>query len=211
MKSAVILMALALPLAAQNSGPSANGSFQFTVGNSTKTIEFDARIHNNGSVSGHMVFSGAEVLADQDVDGTGNAAPGGSLGNLTITVEFDCLKIDGNRAVMSGTIVDATLEELIGRQVVFAVEDGGEGGKNPVDRYTWGLYRSMESGWVPSDAELTLDTGIGLTWLASDAEREDDVPVPSHPGTDISCDTFPMGSYAFGDVVKGGGNIQVKP
>ena len=211
MKSAILLLALALPAAAQNSGPSANGNFQFIAGGSTKSIEFNARIHKNGSTSGRMVFSGAEALADQDVDGRGDALPGGPLANLTVTVEFDCLKIDGNRAVMSGEVADASLEDLIGRRVIFAVEDGGEGSKKPRDRFTWGLYQAMESGWVASDAELELDLGVGLTWLASDAERKDDIPVPSHPSQDISCNSFPLGSYAFEDVVQGAGNIQVKP
>ncbi len=212
MKRALFLLALALPVAAQNSGPSANGDFQFTAAGLAKSIQFNARIHNNGSTSGQLVFVGAEDTPDQDVDGTGDASPAGLLANLSMTVDLDCLKIVGNRAVMSGKIVDASANALIGRRAIFAVEDGGEGAKASPDRYTWGLYRGVESGWVASDAELETDPGIGLTWLASDFEREDDIPVPSHPqSNEVGCNSFPLSSYAFEDVAKGAGNIQVKP
>jgi hypothetical protein len=89
--SAAVLLfaALAFPLFAQENGPSANGEFS----GAGKTIQFDARIQNNGRTNGQMTFSAAEDLGDQDVDGGGDANPGGSQ-SLSLTVEFDCLEID---------------------------------------------------------------------------------------------------------------------
>jgi len=211
MKSALFLLALALPVFAQNSGPSANGDFQFNAGGFAKSIQFNARIDSNGQTKGEMTFVGAAEIPDQDVDGSGNAAPGGLVSNLSMTVKFDCLTITGNRAVMSGEVTDSSVAAFIGTRAILAVEDGGEGVKKPIDRYTWGLYHAQESGWVPSDADLTIDPGVGLTWLATDFEREDDAGVPSHPSTEISCASFPVGAYALDDVSQGAGNIQVKP
>lgn len=211
MKSAVFLLALALPVVAQNSGPSANGDFQFNAGGFAKSIQFNARIDKDGQTKGSMTFVGAAEIPDQDVDGTGTAGPGGLVSNLSMTVEFDCLTISGNRAVMSGEVTESSVSSFVGVRAILAVEDGGEGVKKPIDRFTWGLYHARESGWVPSDADLTVDPGVGLTWLATDFERDDDVGVPSHPSTDISCASFSLAAYALEDVAHGAGNIQVKP
>jgi hypothetical protein len=77
--------------------------------------------------------------------------------------------------------------------------------------FTWGLYGTPDLTWVASDAELELDPGIGLTWLATDFEREDDVGIPSHPSTEIGCETFSFGAYAMQELAHGNGNIQVRP
>jgi hypothetical protein len=158
-----------------------------------------------------MVLSGGEELPDQDVDGGGDSNPGGTHANLTLSAEFDCLVITGNRAVMSGVITDSSVGAYIGLRTVLVVEDGGEGGKSSGDAYTWGVYRAAATSWVATDSELDFDPGVGLTWIATDFEREDDAGVPSHPSTAINCQSFPLQSYALELVPKGAGNIQVKP
>ena len=208
----MLCIAVAPLLAAQNNGPSANGDFSFTAGDFAKSLTFDARIQNNGQTRGQMTFIGADDLGEQDVDGGGDANPGGSQSSLNITVEFDCLKIVGNRAVMSGEVTDSSNPGYIGLRTILAVEDGGEGSKNPVDKFTWGVYRSGSLSWVATDGELTFDPGVGLTWLATDAERNDDPGIPSHPSSSlVDCNSFPPSAYDLIVVAQGAGNIQVKP
>lgn len=60
-------------------------------------------------------------------------------------------------------------------------------------------------------AEREDDNGASLTWLATDAERPDDVGIPSNQSKVIGCGTFPLSSYSFADIAHGGGNVQVKP
>lgn len=206
-----LVLAFSTAMVAQESGPSTNGDFQFATGGNAKALQFHARIHNNGSTSGEIVMSGGEALPDQDVDGGGDANPGGTHANLSMTIEVECLKINGNRAVMSGEVTDSSVGEYIGLRSLLVVEDGGEGSKKGPDRFVWGLYRPRATGWVPTDAELAFDEGAGMNWFASDFEREDDVPVSSHPDMSINCNSFPLGAYDLIPLVQGAGNIQVKP
>lgn len=209
---AMIVSACAAPLLAQNDGVSANGTFKFTSAGAAKTIDFNARLHTNGTdASGEMTFSGPAEISNQDVDGDGTPSPG-VLANVTVKVKFDCLVVNGNRAAMSGKITESTLPDLVGRQSVLAVEDNGEGnGAAGADRFTWGLYRSTAITWTPSDAEVPGDVGYSFSWIATDAERPDDVGVPSKKSSTVDCHAFPLSSYSFEEVPKGGGNIQVKP
>ncbi len=173
-------------------------------------VEFNARTNPNGSVAGQLKLSGSVNVPDQDVDGEGTFA-GGSLVSLSISVDVDCLAVNGNAAVVSGEIDDASVPAYVGRRALLSVVDNGEGAKEPGDQFMWGLYATPELTWVASDAELELDPGIGLTWIATDAEREDDTGIPSNPSTTVDCHTFPAGSYSFVDLEQGGGNIQVRP
>jgi hypothetical protein len=202
---------LTFAVAAQNSGPASNGDFQFALTGATGEIEYNARAHGS-SAQGQMTFTGSSEISNEDVDGTGSTAP--SVTNVTLTVSFDCLRISGNKAAMSGTISSSNVPEYLGLRALLAVEDNGEGVKQPApDRFTWGVYRTNAVTWVPVDAEDENDTGATLTWFASDAERLDDVPVLTNQlnaGT-IDCKSFPFGSYAFEDLPHGAGNIQVKP
>jgi hypothetical protein len=64
---------------------------------------------------------------------------------------------------------------------------------------------------VGRDAELEFDSGVGLSWIATDFEREDDAGVPSTLPSEIDCQSFPLSSYALESLPQGSGNIQVKP
>ena len=198
-------------VAAQNGGTASNGDFQFALTGATGAIQYDARLHGT-SAQGQMTFNGAIEISNEDVDGTGNVTPP-SVSNVSLTVSFDCLRVNGNRAAMSGTVSSSNVPEYLGLRALLAVQDNGEGNKAPApDRFTWGVYRSNAIAWLPSDAEDPADTGATLTWLASDAERLDDVPVVmNQPGGGIDCKSFPFDSYAFEDLPHGAGNIQVKP
>jgi hypothetical protein len=195
--------------AAQNSGPASNGDFQFSLEGAAGAIQYDVRTHGASS-QGEMTFTGDLVVSNEDVDGEGSSVT--PLTNVTVTVALDCLRINGNRAAMSGVVTASSFAPYVGVHALLAVEDNGEGVKAPErDKFTWGVYRHTSPNWVPTDAELIDDIGATLTWLASDFEREDDTPVSANqPSGPVNCQTFPFGSYAFENVPQGAGNIQVK-
>jgi hypothetical protein len=204
-----VCVALTPLTSAGNDGPSANGSFQFTLEDGAeKFLEFDAREQNKGSVVGEMSFTdpSATVVVDPDAPANGSAT------GASIRAKFDCLKITGNRAVMSGVIFESNVLNAIGLRVLLVVEDNGEGTNQPnADKLTWGVYQNPAGGWIPKDAERDDDNGAGLTWIATDAERPDDPGIPSNQSKTIGCQSFPLSSYSFVDIAHGGGNVQVKP
>ena len=209
--AALLLVSLALPglTLASEDGPSANGKFQFTLEDQQiRNLEFNARIQNNGKTVGQMTFSDASAVPVPDPDNpTAITSPG-----AVITANFDCLKITGNRAVMSGIISESNIAAALGLRVLLVVEDNGEGvDLPPLDKLTWGVYQSATQGWIPKDAERDDDNGASLVWIAKDAERDDDVGVPSNQSKEIGCQSFPLSSYSFVDIKRGGGNVQVKP
>ena len=206
-------LAAPAPTTAEKGGPSASGSFQFSVAGLVQTVEFDVRTDKGGDTSGRLTFSGAAEIPDQDVDGGGGAGgPSGPVSDVYYTAQFDCLEVRGGRAVMSGVVTGSTLPSYIGQQVLLVVEDNGEGVKAAApDRLTWGVYAQHSRTWTPSDAELEVDPGVGLTWTATDAERDDDAGVPSRRSEQVTCKSFPLSSYSLEDVAHGGGNIQVRP
>jgi hypothetical protein len=205
----LLSLLLTFAAAAQNSGPASNGDFQFALDGATGAIQYNARMHGS-SAQGQMTFTGAIEISNEDVDGEGSTAT--ALTNVTLTVKFDCLRIQGNRAAMSGLVTASSYAPYVGVRALLAVEDNGEGVKAPDrDKFTWGVYRNTTPSWMPSDHEVPGDNGAMFTWYASDFERPDDVPVLSTKNFIVDCKTFPFGAYGFEDAPHGAGNIQVKP
>jgi hypothetical protein len=205
----IVSLLLTFAAAAQNSGPASNGDFQFGLSGASGAIQYNARMHGT-SAQGQMTFTGTMDISNEDVDGEGSTVT--ALTNVTLTVNIDCLRIEGNRAAMSGLIASSSYAPYIGARALLAVEDNGEGSKAPaLDRFTWGVYRNTAPTWTPSDAEVPGDNGAMFTWYASDFERPDDVPVLSTKNFTVDCKTFPFGAYGFEDAPHGSGNIQVKP
>ncbi|HJW96060.1 MAG TPA: hypothetical protein VJ901_20800 [Thermoanaerobaculia bacterium] len=190
---------------------SASGGFHVVTDDGTRNIEFNARVSTGGATSGEIKFSGPVTIPDQNVDDDGSGDVGMTMTTVSLRVDVDCLRIDGNRAALSGLVTDSNISAFVGRQMVLTVEDGGEGKNAAADRYTWGQYHSGNPKWTASDAELEFDPGVGLTWIATDAERTDDAGIPSSHSSVIDCHSFPLVSYALEDLAQGSGNIQVKP
>lgn len=208
----LIWLAAPAPTGAEEGGPSASGSFQFSVAGLAQSVDFNVRTDKDGDTSGQLTFSGAAEIPGQDVDGEGGPTSSGVATDVYYTARFDCLEVSGNRAVMSGVVTGSTIPTYIGERVLLVVEDNGEGVKAEApDRLTWGVYRQRDRSWTPSDAELEDDPGVGLTWTATDAERPDDPGVPSHRSEQVTCKSFPLSSYSLVDVAHGDGNIQVRP
>src|SRR6185436_6778749 len=190
---------------------SVSGGFHAEGDGGTRNVEFNAKVHPNGSTSGDLKFTVPLAVPDQDVDGDGTGDPGATDATLSLRVAVDCLKVQGNRAAPAGTVRESSVTSYVGRRVLLTVQDGGEGNNAEPDRYPWGKYRASSATWVASDAELPFDPGVGLMWVATDFERDDDVGVPSSTPVSVDCQTFPLSSYALEDLPKGSGNIQVKP
>jgi hypothetical protein len=129
-----------------------------------------------------------------------------------MTADLDSLVIERNRAVMGGTVRDSSNPSYIGRWVQLVVEDNGDGREVP-DNLSWCFCQPEPGGWIPSDAEIPNDDGARWQWWATDAERIDDVGVPSTnliPGGRRSCPTYPLSAYEFA-FARGEGGIQVLP
>jgi len=62
----------------------------------------------------------------------------------------------------------------------------------------------------PVDAEDPNDRGAFLRWIATDAERKDDVGIPMPPNPLVQCRTFPGVAYDFPDIKYAGGDLQVQ-
>jgi hypothetical protein len=202
-----VLALLCLTLVSQHAtrafdnNPSANGSFQFALedGN-TRYIEFNAQVHGN-TARGTMSFSDPAATSGEENGPTG----------IQITANFDCMRVEGNRAVIGGQISSSNVLDAVGRRMLLIIEDNGEGVyANAPDRLTWGVYQSQETSWTPKDAEREDDNGASLSWIATDAERTDDVGIPSKQSPIVGCQTFPLSSYSFVDIPHGNGNLQIR-
>jgi hypothetical protein len=196
---------------AQTSGPSASGKFQFSLEDGyTKYVEFSAGVQADGSTSGKMFLSDEAKIAGQDVDGTGDPTLTNSYPGFYITAELDGLVVDKNQAIMSGTIRDSSVRDFVGQRVLLTVVDNGDNSKEP-DKLTWGIYKPVEKGETPTDAERKVDEGAGTRWTTSDAERKDDVEVVYPKDPAITSQSFDFPAYDFVEVARGAGDIKVSP
>ena len=198
---------------AQTGGLSAFGSIKFAAEDGpTKRLEFEASTDSEGKATGRMVFSGPEEIPEQDVDGAGDKGFSGKIDDLYVEAEFDGMTVEGNKAVMSGTVTACAVGEYIGRRILLVVEDNGDGSSEKLqDKVMWGFYKPTQTNWTPTDAELDNDDGALLTWLATDFERKDDVGIKM-PKRDeeISHQSFPPSAHEFFEAKYTDGNIEIR-
>lgn len=204
---ALFLLTIASPQDA--SAQAAAGSYKFAFQDGySKTVEFDARTQADGSTIGSMYLTDEATLTIRDVDGTGDQS--GKYAGYTIKADFDGLVVNKNQAVMSGTITDSNVRELIGKRVLLTVEDNGDNTRIP-DKITWGIYNPVTRNWTPTDAERKDDDGARLRWWATDYERKDDVGYAMPRDESTTTGSFPMASYAFAELASQSGDIRVAP
>lgn len=191
---------------ADNGGPSSNGDFSFTLEDgASRLVQYQARNNSDGSTNGEMTYSDPSEISGSEEGGSGS-------NGVSLKADIDCLVINGNKAVMSGEVTQASVGEYLGNRILLVVEDNGEGKKAAdLDKLAWGVYRLVNPTWIPQDAEVPGDQGALLEWLATDFEREDDLPVPARPSKTIGCRSFSLASFSFEQIQHGAGNIQVKP
>ena len=210
--SFLIVLSLVSPLACARAttgdtdGPSAKGKFEIiaTEGVPSRSIEFNAQMTVDGKTVGEVVFQDTSAT-DQSRDNNDNEKP------LYVRAECDCLIVRANKAVISGSIVQSTLDSYIGRRVLVVVQDNG-GSVNPLkhDKVTYGLYRLVNRNWVIADAERP-DESSPVSLIATDAERPDDIGVLADHQQDIGCSTFPLSSFSFIDASSSHGTVKVRP
>ena len=183
---------------------SASGRYQYSLEDGyTKYVEFDARGDANGGASGYMSLTDEAKITYLDVDGTGVREE--TVSGFFIKAEFDGMVVNKNQAVMSGTVRESSIQDLVGQRVLLTVEDNVEG-----DKLTWGVYRPIVIDWIPSDAEWKEDPGVGLRWWATDAEVKGDIGYAMPRDTSITTQSFPIASYAFVEPVRWAGSIIVR-
>ena len=204
------LVFLATPLPAFAQSGSANGNFKFIMDDELlKSFEFDARIDGR-TTTGFMQFTDEAKLVFQDVDGTGELPPDEPV-PFFMKADLDAMTIEKNRAVINGVIRDSSYRSYIGKWVQLVIEDND--GVEVPDKFVWSFCTPEPGGWIPEDAEVPGDRGAFMSWWATDAERKDDVGIPSPnliPGTLKSCKVYPVQAYEFASILKGEGVISIK-
>ncbi len=199
----ILVSSLTVPQAA--TAQTASGNYRFILEDDLlRSVEFAA-----DGKGGQMAFNDeAKVLDGEDVEDprAGDPKP------IYIKADFDDVTVEKNRALMSGFIVDSSHTSYIGTMVQLVVEDNAENPRVP-DMLTWTFCTPRERGSVPADAELKDDQGAYMRWWATDAERKDDVGIPSVNllSNEGDCPVFPAWSYTMFDVQKWEGEIIVKP
>ena len=191
---------------------SARGSYRFILEDEQiKSVDFDATTDGKGFTTGQMTFTDEAKLAD--VDDPEDPRAGDPPPQFYIKATLDGMTVEKNRALMSGTVLDSSHKTYIGKWVQLVVEDNGNNLDVP-DHLTWTFCQPQRQGWVPSDAELDRDDGAYWSWWGTDAERKDDVGIPSPsllPKEEKGCPVHPLWSYAFANVSKWDGDIIVQP
>jgi hypothetical protein len=207
--SALLLLGLATPRPAL--AQAAGGSYRFLLEDGlTKSLDFNAVTDSRGITTGDMSFVDSARIPD--VDDPEDPRAGDAPPEFIIKATFNSMTVEKNRAVLNGVVQDSSHKSYIGRWVQLVVEDNVENLKVP-DQLTWGFCVPQSRGWVPSDAELKQDDGAFLRWWATDAERKDDVGIPStnlFGGEEKSCPVYPPFSYTFATLEKWDGDIFVK-
>ncbi|MDQ3907104.1 MAG: hypothetical protein M3268_02045 [Acidobacteriota bacterium] len=208
----LLLLCAATPLVAtaQTGRTSASGTYKFIMEDDlVKYVEFSASTDDKGVTTGSMTFSDEAAVSYQDVDGTGGKRD--EAGPFLMTVSFDSMTVEKNRALMNGTVRDSSYPSYVGKWVQLVVEDNGTNVENP-DRLVWRLCQPEPGGWVPSDYERPGDRGAYMSWWATDYEQPGDIGIPSKnliPGNTKNCEVFSIWSYSFAEIKRGDGDIVV--
>lgn len=206
----MFLAFLATPLPASAQAGAASGRYKFIMEDELiKSFEFDARTDERGGTTGFMQFSDEAKIEFQDVDGTGEP-PSDEPVPFFMKADFETMTIEKNRAVLNGVVRDSSYRSYIGKFVQLVVEDND--GIEVPDKFVWSFCTPEPGGWIPQDAEDPRDQGAFMSWWATDAERKDDVGIPSPnliPGNLKSCKVYPLRSYEFAPFLKGDGAIVI--
>ena len=204
------LVFLATPSLASAQAGTANGNYKFIMEDGlTKSLEFDARSDERGGATGFFQFNDEAKVVFQDVDGTGEIPPDEPV-PFFMKADLSAMTIDKNRAIINGVVSDSSYRSYIGKWVQLVIEDND--GVEVPDKFVWTFCQPEPGGWIPSDAEVKGDQGAFMSWWATDAERKDDVGIPSPnliPGTLKNCKVFPILAYEYAPI-KGDGVISIK-
>ena len=204
-----LLLLLSLATSQPAGAQYATGIYRFILDDELiKYVDFEAR-SDGKTTDGQLTFTDEAWISDYDPE---DPRPGDSPRELFVKASLDSLTVERNQAMLGGTVTDSSHRSYIGKWVQLVVEDNGEGVEVP-DRLTWSFCQPPPGSWVPVDAENPRDDGAYLRWWATDAERKDDVGIPS---TDLlakptGCPVHLLAVYPFADLIKWEGDIVVQP
>jgi hypothetical protein len=202
---------LVSPLLAFAQAGAASGTYKFVMEDGfVKSVQFDARSDERGGATGSMLFTDEAKIFFEDVDGTGDI-PKEEPVPFSMKADFDSMTIEKNRAVISGVVSDSSYRSYIGKWIQLVIEDNDR--VEVPDKLTWSFCQPEQGGWIPEDAEVPGDRGAFLSWWATDAERKDDVGIPSAsiiPGNLKACRVYSLFSYDFAEILKADGAITIK-
>ncbi|HEU4869855.1 MAG TPA: hypothetical protein VFT08_03320 [Pyrinomonadaceae bacterium] len=205
----LVFISTALPASAQVAG-TVGGKFNFIMSDElAKYLEFEATSAERGGATGYMLFTDEAKVVVVDPDGEGD--PKEEPVPFFMKAEWDAMTIEKNRALMSGVIKDSSVRSYIGKWVQLVIEDND--GREQPDKFVWSFCEPEPGGWIPSDFEVPGDQGAFLSWWSTDAERKDDVGMPSPsviPGQLKACKAYSLQSYEFAEILKGDGVITIK-
>jgi hypothetical protein len=206
----VLTLLLLVTASSASAQGAANGTYKFILEDGlTKYLEFDAKSDKEGTATGYMIFTDEAKIEIQDVDGTGEV-PREEPVPFSMKADLTSMRIENNRAIIDGVVSDSSYRSYIGKWVQLVIEDND--GKEVPDKFVWSFCQPEQGGWIPTDAEVPGDRGAFMSWWATDAERKDDVGIPSPnliPGSLKSCVQNPLGSYEFASILEGDGAIQI--
>lgn len=208
----VLALVVAIPSNAAAQAGAATGNFKFTLDDderSIKSFQFEARTDERGNTTGFMTFTDEAKVFFEDVDGTGD--PQDEPGPFFMSAAFDAMKIDKNTAIISGVVRESSHRSYVGKWFQLVVEDND--GIKVADQFGWSFCQPDLGGWIPSDFEVPGDRGAFMSWWATDAERKDDVGIPSPnliPGSLKACVVNPIRAYEYAAVFKGEGEIKIE-
>jgi hypothetical protein len=206
---ALSLLGLAAPQSA--AAQTASGAFRFIMDDDlVKSLEFEAQGDARGSATGQILLADEAKFADgadpDDPRAAGDAIP------FFMQASVNGMQVEKNRAVIDGVVRDSSHKSYVGRFVQLVVEDNSENPRVP-DRVVWSFCQPNNVGWIPSDSELKEDDGAFLSWWATDAERDDDVGIPSTNLLGDKVTTCPVFKPFFYDLVtplKWDGDILIR-
>lgn len=193
---------------AASNEPSVEGSFDISLeGQPTRHVEFNARTAANGTTTGEVTFRDAGAAKAAEADGD-------TVEAFYVKARVDCLVVKGNKAILTGTVIDASLDRYInGRLVLVALSNEKEPDSQSPGKITWGLYRKTNRDWTASDFDRAADEVNPAAWMASDYERDDDEAKVATSSSDASvgCNSFPLSAFTFKEDYYVNGTVRVRP
>ena len=208
--SVISLCFFVTPMLVSAQAGAASGTGKFVMDDGfLKSLDFDAKSDDRGTATGFIKFTDEAKVFFQDVDGTGDT-PKDEAVAFSMSADLDTMTIEKNRAVISGIVRDSSYSSYIGKFVQLVIEDND--GVEVPDKLVWTFCEQQPGGWIPQDAEDPNDRGAFMSWWATDAERKDDVGIPSPnliPGNLKSCQVYPLQTYEFASMLKCDGAIQI--
>jgi hypothetical protein len=205
------LVLIATPFTTSAQTGAANGKYKFVMDDGlVKYLEFDVVKDERGGTTGYMLFTDEAKVPFDEPNVDGEPGKDESL-EFSMKADLTEMTIEKNRAVIGGMVRESSIPRYLGRWVQLVIEDND--GVEVLDKFGWSFCTQEEGGWIPSDSEVPGDRGAFLSWWATDAERKDDIGIPSVnliPGNTKGCKSYPILGYDFATFLKGDGAIQIK-